>query len=67
MPHLQVSIPLLAQSFHPTTRNLDCKTHAGAIAMFARRWLVHLCGRASPRMLARRAASQFGATDALWR
>eukprot|EP00959_Pyramimonas_sp_CCMP1952_P374464 7842174-Pyramimonas_sp.AAC.1 len=27
-------------------------------------WLVHLCGRASPRMLVRAAASWFGASDA---
>eukprot|EP00959_Pyramimonas_sp_CCMP1952_P157900 3301887-Pyramimonas_sp.AAC.1 len=27
-------------------------------------WLVHPCGRASPRMLARAAPGKFGATDA---
>eukprot|EP00959_Pyramimonas_sp_CCMP1952_P226038 4727069-Pyramimonas_sp.AAC.1 len=34
-----------------------CKTHAGTIAMSAGCWLVHLRGRASPRVLARAAAS----------
>eukprot|EP00959_Pyramimonas_sp_CCMP1952_P049804 1040867-Pyramimonas_sp.AAC.1 len=32
--------------------------------MSARRWLVHLCGRANPRRLARGAAGWVGATDA---
>eukprot|EP00959_Pyramimonas_sp_CCMP1952_P222737 4656627-Pyramimonas_sp.AAC.1 len=53
----QLPTPLLAQSSHPRTRNLVCKTHVTASAMSAWRWLVHLCGRASPRMLARAAAS----------
>eukprot|EP00959_Pyramimonas_sp_CCMP1952_P143468 3003311-Pyramimonas_sp.AAC.1 len=29
---MKLSTPLRAQSSHPLTRNLACKTHAGAIA-----------------------------------
>eukprot|EP00959_Pyramimonas_sp_CCMP1952_P144665 3027718-Pyramimonas_sp.AAC.1 len=36
--------------------NLGCEAHAAAIAMSAWCWRVHLCGRASPRVLALAAA-----------
>eukprot|EP00959_Pyramimonas_sp_CCMP1952_P108435 2267456-Pyramimonas_sp.AAC.1 len=51
----ELSTPLLAQSSHPPAHNLVCKTYAAAIAMSAWSWLVHLCDRASPLMLARAA------------
>eukprot|EP00959_Pyramimonas_sp_CCMP1952_P157247 3288301-Pyramimonas_sp.AAC.1 len=35
--------------------------------MISWRWMVHLCGRASPRAFARIAASWFGATRPRWR
>eukprot|EP00959_Pyramimonas_sp_CCMP1952_P130063 2719740-Pyramimonas_sp.AAC.1 len=57
LPNLKLSTPLPAKVAHPSTCNLVCKTHAEVIAITARRWLVHLCGRASPHMLARAAAS----------
>eukprot|EP00959_Pyramimonas_sp_CCMP1952_P337426 7066205-Pyramimonas_sp.AAC.1 len=62
----KLSTQLLAPSSHPLTRNLVCKTktNVAAITMNAWRWLVHPCGRASPRMLARASASYCGATDA---
>eukprot|EP00959_Pyramimonas_sp_CCMP1952_P414265 8679927-Pyramimonas_sp.AAC.1 len=51
------------QTSHPTTRNVVCETHVAASAMSAWRWLVRFCGRASPRMRARVAASWSGAAD----
>eukprot|EP00959_Pyramimonas_sp_CCMP1952_P296918 6211732-Pyramimonas_sp.AAC.2 len=41
---------MFLQTFHPPARNWACKTNATAIAMSAWRWLVHFCGRVSPRM-----------------
>ncbi len=60
----ELSTPLLAQTSHPPTRDLVCKTHAAAIARSTWRWLAHLCGRAGARALARTAAGWFGTTDA---
>eukprot|EP00959_Pyramimonas_sp_CCMP1952_P140963 2950406-Pyramimonas_sp.AAC.1 len=54
--------PLLAHVIPPAHPQCGLQTHAAAIAMSARHWLVHLCGRASPRALAREAA--VGTTDA---
>eukprot|EP00959_Pyramimonas_sp_CCMP1952_P131869 2757055-Pyramimonas_sp.AAC.1 len=58
--HLDVASDLaysmLSQTIHPPARNFVCKTHRAAIAMSAWRWLVNLCGRARPRVLARAAA-----------
>eukprot|EP00959_Pyramimonas_sp_CCMP1952_P137159 2870076-Pyramimonas_sp.AAC.1 len=53
--HNKLSTSLLAQTSYPPIRNLVCNTHAVAIAMSTWSWLVHLCGRASPCMLARAA------------
>ena len=56
-PKLKLPHPLFARSSYPPAHNLVWKTHADAIEMSAWCWLVHLCGRASPRMIARAAAS----------
>eukprot|EP00959_Pyramimonas_sp_CCMP1952_P150684 3153576-Pyramimonas_sp.AAC.1 len=63
---VQGELGLSTALLHPPTRNLVCEIHVAAVASTrsARWWLVHLCGRAGPRMLARTAASESGATDA---
>eukprot|EP00959_Pyramimonas_sp_CCMP1952_P139281 2915068-Pyramimonas_sp.AAC.1 len=55
---------MLAQSSHRSPCNSVCKTHAAATVMSVWSWMVHVSGRASPRMLARAAARYSGVTDA---
>eukprot|EP00959_Pyramimonas_sp_CCMP1952_P231615 4841238-Pyramimonas_sp.AAC.1 len=60
--------PLAGLEAVSSTARAIIPSHVGVIAMSTGCWLVHLCGRASSRMLARAAANQLGATDAnAWR
>eukprot|EP00959_Pyramimonas_sp_CCMP1952_P253481 5296500-Pyramimonas_sp.AAC.1 len=55
--------PWLAETSHPLTSILSCKTHAAVIVVTAWRWLERLCGRAGARKLADGAVSWFDTAD----